>query len=130
MDVPWLTPSVCPVESELIDPDVLPQDSPQLLMPVWEVPWLYPALTFTPPKPKASMIPPISGISFPFALAPALQPSEVELEPPPPTEVLWLLLLELPSVWLVLSEWDVLSDVPVPFETADPVDVPLPLETE
>ena len=95
-----------------------------------EVPWLYPALTLTSPKPRALTIPPINGISFPFALAPALQPSEVELDPPPPTEVLWLLLLELPSVWLVLSEWDVLSDVPVPFETAEPVDVPLPLETE
>ena len=98
MDVPWLTPSVVPVESELIEPEVLPHDSPQLLMPVWDVPWLYPALTLTPPKPSASMIPPTSGISLPLTLAPALQPSEVELDPPPPTEVLWLLLLELPSV--------------------------------
>ena len=109
---------------------MVPQDSPQLLIPVWEVPWLYPALTFTPPNPSALTIPPTSGISFPFALAPALQPSEVELDPPPPTEVLWLLLLELPSEWLALSACEVPSDMPVPFETAEPVDVALPVEVE
>jgi len=130
VDVPWLTPSVVPVESELIEPEVLPQDSPQLLIPVWEVPWLYPALTLTPPKPSALTIPPISGRSLPPALAPALQPSEVDDDPPPPTEVPWLLLLELPSVWLTLVECEVPSDVPVPSETAEPVDVALPVEVE
>ena len=40
------------------------------------------------------------------------------------------MLLELPSEWLVLSACEVPSDIPVPFETAEPVEVAQDLTDE